>query len=120
MHELSVARAVIDIATRHAGGRRVTAVQLRIGHLRQVVPDSLTFCFEHAARGTACEGARLEQELVPARLACEACDHGWELDAAVFRCPLCESGAVRITSGDELCVESVEVEEVEEACNAPG
>ena len=119
MHELSVARAVIDTATRHAGGRRVTAVQLRVGHLRQVVPDSLAFSFEHAALGTLCEGARLEQELVPARLVCDACDHGWELDAPAFRCPRCDSASVRITAGNELCVESIEVEELEEACIAP-
>ena len=119
MHELSVASAVIDTATRHAEGRRVTAVKLRVGHLRQVVPDSLAFYFEHVAVGTLCEGARLEQELVPARLVCDACDHEWELAQAVLRCPLCEAGSVRITSGDELSVESIEVEELEEACIAP-
>ncbi len=65
VHELSVASAVVDTATRHADGRRVTAVQLRVGHLRQVVPDSLAFYFDHVAAGTLCEGARLEQEVVP-------------------------------------------------------
>ena len=69
MHELSLAGAVIDTVERHAAGRRVTAVYLRVGHLRQVVPASLEFYFEHVARGTVCDGARLEQELVPARLA---------------------------------------------------
>ncbi len=119
MHELSVASAVIDTATRHAEGRRVTAVQLRVGHLRQVVPDSLAFYFEQVAVGTLCEGARLEQEVVPAALACAACDHGWELDAAMFRCPRCGSADVRITAGNELSVESIEVTEEEEACIAP-
>jgi hydrogenase nickel incorporation protein HypA/HybF len=119
MHELSVARAVVDIATRHGGGRRVTAVQLRVGHLRQVAPDSLAFAFEHVAVGTPCEGARLDQEVVPGRLVCAACHHGWELDAAMFRCPRCDSPDVRITAGNEVEVESIEVEELEEACIAP-
>jgi hydrogenase nickel incorporation protein HypA/HybF len=119
VHELSVARAVVDIVTRHAGGRRVTAVQLRVGYLRQVVPGSLAFVFEHVAIGTPCEGARLDQELVPARLACAACDHSWELDAAMFRCPRCDAPDVSITAGNELEVESIEVEELEEACIAP-
>jgi len=39
MHELSLASAVIDTATRHADGRHVSAVHLRVGHLRQVVPE---------------------------------------------------------------------------------
>jgi hydrogenase nickel incorporation protein HypA/HybF len=119
VHELSVASAVIDTATRHAGGRRVTSVQLRVGHLRQVLPDSLAFYFAHVSRGTLCEGARLDQEVVPARLACEDCRHAWELGGADFRCPACGSGNVRVTGGDELEVESIEVEEEEDACIAP-
>jgi hydrogenase nickel incorporation protein HypA/HybF len=119
MHELSVASAVIDTAIRHADGRRVTAVQLRVGHLRQVVPDSLAFYFDHVAAGTLCEGARLEQEVVPARLLCEACEHEWELGEAMFRCPRCDATNVRIVAGNELEVESIEVEEREDACIAP-
>jgi hydrogenase nickel incorporation protein HypA/HybF len=119
VHELSVASAVVDTATRHARGRRVTVVQLRVGHLRQVMPDSLAFYFEHVAVGTVCEGARLEVEVVPARLGCAACGHAWELDAPVFRCPRCDETDVRVTAGDELEVESIEVEELEEACIAP-
>jgi hydrogenase nickel incorporation protein HypA/HybF len=117
VHELSVASAIVDTATRHADGRRVTSVQLRVGHLRQVVPESLAFYFGHVARGTPCEGARLEQEVVPAVLACDDCHHEWELDAAAFRCPLCGSARVRIARGDELEVESIEIEE--DACIAP-
>ena len=49
----------------------MTVVSLRIGHLRQVVPDSLAFYFELVSRETLCEGARLEQEVVPARLRCD-------------------------------------------------
>jgi hydrogenase nickel incorporation protein HypA/HybF len=116
VHELSVASAIVDTATRHADGRRVTSVQLRVGHLRQVVPESLAFYFEHVARGTPCEGARLDQEVVPAVLACDECRHEWELDEAAFRCPLCGSGGVRIAGGDELEVESIEIEE--DACIA--
>jgi hydrogenase nickel incorporation protein HypA/HybF len=117
VHELSVASAIVDTATRHADGRRVTSVQLRVGHLRQVVPESLAFYFEHVARGTQCEGARLEQEVVPAVLACDSCGYEWALDVAAFRCPLCASGSVRVAGGDELEVESIEIEE--DACIAP-
>jgi hydrogenase nickel incorporation protein HypA/HybF len=116
VHELSVASAVVDTAVRHADGRRVTAVHLRVGHLRQVVPDSLAFYFEHVARGTSCEGARLEQDVVPASLRCNACGHEWELEESDFRCPACGSGNARIAAGDELEVESIEVEE--DACIA--
>ena len=57
MHELSVARAVLNTAPKHAAERSVTVVNLRVGRLRQVVPDSLRFYFEIVARDAACEGA---------------------------------------------------------------
>ena len=117
MHELSVSSAVLDTVLKHAAGRRVTVVSLRIGHLRQVVPDSLAFYFEHVARGTLAEGARLEQELIAARLRC-ACGHEWELDAIDFRCSACGAADVTVVSGEEFLVESIDVEQQEAACTA--
>lgn len=117
MHELSLSGAVLNTVARHAGGRRVTLVSLRVGRLRQVVPDTLEFYFELVARGTVCEGARLEQEIVEASLRCEACERVWEIEVPAFRCPTCGGAEVAIAAGNELEVESIEVEEAE--CIAP-
>jgi hydrogenase nickel incorporation protein HypA/HybF len=117
MHELSLASAVVGTVAKHAAGRPVTLVSLRIGRLRQVIPDSLEFYFEFVARGTACEGARLEHELIEARLRCRPCEREWEIEIPAFRCPTCGGGDVEIASGNEFEVESIEVEEVE--CIAP-
>jgi hydrogenase nickel incorporation protein HypA/HybF len=111
VHELSLAGAVVDTAERHAGGRRVVLIQLRLGELRQVVPDSLAFYFEHVARGTLCEGAELEYEIVAGTLGCGVCGAGWSLDDAGFRCPTCGAADVAVRSGNEFEVESIEVEE---------
>jgi hydrogenase nickel incorporation protein HypA/HybF len=118
MHELSVSSAIVETVERHAAGRKVTCVSLRLGKLRQVVPDTLAFYWGFVTQGTVCEGARLEQEIVEARLRCEACDVEWSLDEPDFRCPRCASAAVEIVSGNELEVESIEVEEA--ACTASG
>ena len=116
MHELSVSSAVVDTAVRHAAGRQVKAVQLRVGALRQVVPESLDFYWGIVSRDTVCEGSRLEQELVAARLRCEDCDSEWGVDVPAFRCPAC-GGAAEVVAGEELEVESIDVRE-EEACIA--
>jgi hydrogenase nickel incorporation protein HypA/HybF len=116
MHELALARSVLDAAVAHADGRRVTGVDVTVGALRQVVPDSLAFHFEILARGTPCEGAHLRQRVTPAGLRC-ACGQEWELAEPSFRCPCCGSGRTRVLSGEELLVESIEVEE--ELCIAP-
>ena len=106
MHELSLAGAVIDTAERHAGGRRVTLVQLRLGELRQVVPDSLAFYFEHVARGTLCEGAALEYERrhpASARAARALRRTTWQLDdAAVVPLPAVRLGGRRDRGGKRI------------------
>ena len=115
MHELSVASAVVDTAIRHAEGRRILAVSLRIGHLRQVIPDSLAFYFEIVSRDTPAEGARLEQVVVPARLCCGGCEDEWDMEGTPeFRCPRCAAGEVAVIAGNELEVDSIEVEEESE------
>ena len=116
MHELALARGVLSAAVKHADGRRVRAVDVTVGALRQVVGDSLAFHFEILARGTTCEGARLHQRVTPARLRCE-CGHEWELEQPSFRCPRCGDGRADVITGEELRVESIEVEE--EPCIAP-
>jgi hydrogenase nickel incorporation protein HypA/HybF len=116
MHELSVSSAVVDTAVRHAGGRPVTRVHLRVGALRQVVPDSLAFYWGIVARDTVCEGSELVQELVPARLSCGECEALWVVEYPAFRCPECGGSQVSVESGNELEVESIEVEET--ACIA--
>ena len=90
-----------------------TLVRVRLGELRQVVPDSLAFYFEHVARGTLCEGAVLEHETVAASLGCGGCDAAWQLETASFRCPGCGAADVAVESGNELEVESIEVESIE-------
>jgi hydrogenase nickel incorporation protein HypA/HybF len=117
MHELSIGRAVLDTATRCAAGRRVVLVEVTIGALRQVVPDSLEFYFQIISRGTICEGATLSSRLTAARLRC-ACGEEWELEEPSFRCPCCGGAQVSVLDGDQLTVDSIEVEE-EVQCTAP-
>ena len=115
MHELSIAGAVVDTALRHAEDRRVLLVTLRVGQLRQVVPDSLAFYFEMVARDTLVEGARLEQVVVPARLRCGGCEDEWDMRGTPeFRCPRCGAAGVEVIAGNELEVDSIEVEEESE------
>jgi hydrogenase nickel incorporation protein HypA/HybF len=118
MHELSIASAIVATVERHAVGRPVTTVRVRVGRMRQVVPDALEFCFGMVARESVCEGARLELEVVPAVLRCAACRHEWEIIEPPFWCPECAGGDVLAVRGEELEVESIEIEEREDACIA--
>jgi hydrogenase nickel incorporation protein HypA/HybF len=119
VHELSLSSALVNTVVKHARGRPVSRVSVRVGRLRQVVPDSLSFYFEIVARETVCEGARLELLDVPARLRCGLCRQDWEPLIAAFRCPRCAGAEVEVLSGEEFEVEWIEVEELEASCIAP-
>jgi len=111
MHELSLATGIVETVIRHAEGRRVTSVQMRVGTLRQVVPESLDFYFGICSRDSLCEGAELEQEIIRAKLRCNSCGREWELDLPDFRCLSCSTGEVEVIAGTEFEVESIEVNE---------
>ncbi len=109
MHELSIAEAILAIVCEHADGRRVTRVDVRVGHLRQVVPDALAFSFEMVAQGTVAEGAELVAESVGAEGDCRMCGARSRLPEFPLRCRACGGLDIEVVSGEELCVESFDV-----------
>jgi hydrogenase nickel incorporation protein HypA/HybF len=112
MHELSIAEAVVEIASRHAAGRRVYRVDLRVGHLRQVVPSALDFAFELVSQGTPLEGAELAIEHVPAQGLCRSCGERTVMSEFPLRCSRCGGFDLEVTAGEELQVDSLELEEM--------
>ena len=111
MHELSIAELIVQIAGRHANGRRVTKVRLKVGHLRQVVPSALAFSFELVAEGTPVEGAELEMEEVPAIGKCRECEAESRLDGFPLQCRSCGGFELEVLRGEELLVEALDLEE---------
>ena len=111
MHELAIAESIVQIAGRHANGRRVTKVQLKVGHLRQVVPSALSFSFELVAHDTPVEGAQLEMEEVPAVGRCRDCGTESRLESFPLQCRRCEGFDLEVLGGEELYVEFLELEE---------
>jgi hydrogenase nickel incorporation protein HypA/HybF len=111
MHELSIAEAIVDVATRHATGRRVRKVEVKVGHLRQVVPDSLSFAFELVTLGTTLDGAELSITQVPATGRCRECGGQSMLESFPLCCARCGGLDVNVLAGEELLVDALELEE---------
>jgi hydrogenase nickel incorporation protein HypA/HybF len=111
LHELAIADSVVQIASRHADGRQVTKVYLKVGHLRQVVPSALTFGFELVAQGTPVEGAELEMEEIPVTGKCRECGVENQPTEFPLQCAACGGFDLQVFEGEELYVESLELEE---------
>jgi hydrogenase nickel incorporation protein HypA/HybF len=114
VHELSIAQAVVQIASDHAGGCRVEKVELRVGHLRQVVPSALEFAFELLTSGTPLAGAELAIEPVPARGRCRACAVETVMTEFPLQCSRCGGLDMEIVAGEELRVDAIELAQDEE------
>jgi hydrogenase nickel incorporation protein HypA/HybF len=115
MHEMGIALEIIKIATDSIPGNlkksKVEKINLKVGKLAAVVPDSLKFCFEVAAKNTPLEGAILHIEIIPVTARCKHCGYFWTAIQPVFICEKCDSGSVDLLSGRELDIVSIEVEE---------
>lgn len=113
MHELSIAKSLIDLACERAsqeGARSVKAISVRLG-TQSVIFRSLYFCFNSATLGTLCENAVLNIEEVPLTAYCPSCAQSKKLqNRTSFRCPDCGTPTPKILTGREMQVISIQLE----------
>ena len=123
MHELSVARDLVEVVSKALDGDApvgVRTVRLRLGPLSGVVATSLLFAFDAATDGTALQGSTLQIEEVSPAVYCRRCRAERELASVQrLRCPVCGTHTPDVVRGRELEVASVEVIDAVEA-PAPG
>lgn len=112
MHELSLCRSIHDIAERAREGRAVATIHLQVGQLRQVVPETLVYCWSLVSEGTALDGSQLEIEHIPIRLRCGDCAAETVItQALVLTCGQCGSGAISVLTGEEFMLTSMDLKE---------
>jgi len=104
MHELSLARSIMDIIEeydlRHHF-KKVNSLKLSFGKLSSVEPSALEFAFEVLSKETKAEGASLEFEVLPVILYCTVCGENVSAEHYQATCPLCEGGEVCLAGGTE-------------------
>ncbi|CAM02353.1 hydrogenase-3 nickel incorporation protein HypA [Saccharopolyspora erythraea NRRL 2338] len=109
MHELGITQGIAEAVLDAVADARVTCVHLEIGRLSGVVADSVRFCFDLVAEGTALEGARLEIAEPAGWGACRDCGNEFDVTGPIALCR-CGGGDVAVLAGRELRIRSVEVE----------
>jgi hydrogenase nickel incorporation protein HypA/HybF len=110
MHELSIARSLIALATEAADGRRIFSVTVEIGTLSGVMTDALAFCLPEVARGTRAEAANFDIRRIAASAKCHACDSEFPMPDLLARCP-CGARDFTLLTGEELNLTTIEIEE---------
>lgn len=111
MHELSIARALIDLVRLHLPeGALLRSVCVRIGPLQGVDPDSMRFAWQAVTVGGPLQGSELSLTYTPWDLHCRVCGRCWRSDSWSESC-LCGSTDVDPAGTDELTLISLEVDD---------
>jgi len=113
MHEMGIAQQLVQIAIdsipQDIENPKVEKLNLKIGRLASVVEHSLTFCFEIITKDTVLENTILDIDFSPVMVHCQSCDNKWEVTGPVFKCPDCRDGDVKMLSGREIEITSLEL-----------
>ena len=113
MHELSLAmnvREIVEDAAEQNGSVKVNTVNIAVGEFSSVSIDALEFAMEVAKKDSCFENAEIKIRPIKTVFVCEECKTETVMEDYVFLCSACGSGAVRITAGDRMYVESIDIE----------
>jgi hydrogenase nickel incorporation protein HypA/HybF len=112
MHEYSLVQSLVTRVEAEAAARQATAVHrlvVSVGELAGVDPELFQTAYDTFRAGTICESTPMELRRVPARWSCPAC--GAEIRAGeVLACAACGVPARLAPGGDEMLLETIELE----------
>ncbi len=114
MHELSIARELvrlIEAEARRAGARRVRSARVVLGARSHVSAEILQFYTTHLPDPESpAAGLVLTCEWRPMRFWCAHCRTDYEPPETDWCCPYCGHIGELLETGDEVILESLEIE----------
>ncbi len=113
MHELAITQAMIGLVNEHAdkaGAQKVGRINLVVGEMSGFVDQCVQFYFDQMSVGTIMEGAELTFKRVPTTGRCRDCGKEFEIEEMDWTCPGCSGNSIQLVGGNELFVESIEVD----------
>jgi len=113
MHEFSIAEAIASQVRRYAPETgHVREVEVRIGPLRGLEPDSLHMCWEAVTIDTPIAGSHLILDMRPWSITCAECGRRWSSPVPFTSCD-CGNSAALPNGTDELDLIAIIVDDAE-------
>ncbi len=113
MHEQGIIESLFALVLESAEkekATKITKINVIVGDLSGVVEESANYYFSFIRRNTIASEATLGFTHIPAILRCRLCKKRFISKNLDFNCPDCKEQQVDIISGQELYLESIEVE----------
>lgn len=113
MHEMSLVLSILDIVTAKANEEkadRINEIEIEVGELAGVQPESLLFCFDAARKHTLAENASLQIIDIPAKGKCLDCAAEFPVEFYFSKCPECGSYKVDVIQGKDFRIRSINID----------
>ena len=119
MHEFSIGESLVEsinaeldkLAPRPT---KLVKASVVIGGLHQIIPEYLTTAYDVLTKDTPLAGSHMEIVVLPVQARCESCSWEGEIEPPNFICPQCASFRIEVTSGRELYLDHLEVEDADD------
>jgi hydrogenase nickel incorporation protein HypA/HybF len=110
MHETIEVQNLLAIILDEAAKQSAKPISAKIscGKFHAINDEVLRSAFEVIARGTVCEGMKLEIETKPMRGQCKNCSQNFDVELSRPNCPQCGSGDFDLLSDAPLVLEEIE------------
>jgi hydrogenase nickel incorporation protein HypA/HybF len=110
MHETMVAQSLLRTISTEAAKQHAKPVSARIscGTLYAINDEVLYFAFNAIAKGTPCEGVKLEMEHKPIQGRCKNCNQSFDIELSQPRCLKCGSEDFELLPDAPLILEEIE------------
>ena len=112
MHELSIAKNIIEIASEQARKNnlsQVNEIEIEVGRLSGVEIEALEFVLEIVTKQTILQNSRTIITSIPGLARCQVCSKEFATDSFIAQCPECKGFNFQIIQGQELRVKSLNV-----------
>jgi len=114
MHEASIVQSLIELVRQNVADPAVVRrVDVRVGMLSGVSPDSMRFYFDLMRDDALNPQAELVVTLEPLQARCGSCGAEHSLSETQWLCPDCGDRSLEFRNGDELHLRSIEVDDGE-------
>lgn len=113
MHELAITQSILNIANSEAkrnNAKKVLSITIKLGEYSGVVPALVQEYFNIISSDTAAHNAKLILKKVPLSVQCKDCEAVSYISKMHIECPICKSINLKMLTGREFYVSSLEVE----------
>jgi hydrogenase nickel incorporation protein HypA/HybF len=112
MHEFALAQDIIETIDRSVTGNlsNIKAINIEVGEFSGVVIESLEFGLNIVLQDENYSDVKINISKVPAVAVCE-CKNQYQVKEILEACPKCQSYNRKITTGTDVIIKSVEIEE---------